>query len=216
MTIRSVLFDFDGTLVDTAPDLTHAVNHIRHQLQLPELSLEVTRPIAGNGAKALIAAGEDIAEQHDRDDLAKSLFSHYHENIYIDTQFFPGVIEVIKHLDQMNIPWGIVTNRHEFLTFPLIEHLPFPSQPACVVCGDTLSKSKPHPEPILHALQQIQQDAVDCLYIGDHQRDIEAGKAANTQTVAALYGYVEESEQPHQWGSDYIINHPLEILDIIK
>lgn len=212
--IESVLFDFDGTLVDTSPDLHHAVNHIRETLNLPSLSKETTRPISGNGAKALLAAGNDIAGNHDQ--LANELFKHYQNNILIDTVIFDGVNHVIEFLDAKQIPWGIVTNRHEYLTYPLIKQLHFYSQPQCVVCGDTLEKAKPHPEPILHALNQLKMPAETCLYIGDHERDIQAGKAANTLTAAALYGYIDDNELTCHWGADFIINHPGEILAILE
>ncbi len=203
--IDTFLFDLDGTLVDTAPDLTHAVNAIRRRLGLQPISLDLTRPIAGNGAKALIQAGNDIHQ--DIDSLAQELFEYYKHNIHVEAHLFEGMEEVLKNISKAGSTWGIVTNRPGFLTHALLPHLNLPITPAVVVCGDTLSRSKPHPDPVIHAYTLLKKLPAQCVMIGDSSRDIQAGKAAGVKTVAALYGYIEAQDDPTTWAANYTINH---------
>lgn len=211
--MKTILFDLDGTLADTAPDLNHALNHIRNALNLEPLALEVTRPIAGNGAKALIAVGNDIQEDHDT--LAIAMREHYKNNIHTEAKLYDGIEALINKINQAGLTWGIVTNRPETLTFSLLPHLNLPSPPACVVCGDTTTKAKPHPEPLIHAYTLLKTAPKHCLYIGDNIRDIQAGKAAGIETVAATYGYIEADDDPKTWKADHYIQSPTDLLKII-
>lgn len=207
--IDTFLFDLDGTLVDTAPDLNHAVNAIRQTLGLKPLPLALTRPIAGNGAKALLKAGNDIDQNLDQ--LAERLFEHYQHNIHIDAKLFDGIEEVLNRIEQAGFTWGIVTNRPEFLTHALLPYLQLPTPPAVVVCGDTLTRNKPHPDPVIHAYRLLQKSPEQCVLIGDSIRDIQAGKAAGVKTIAALYGYIAPNDNPLDWQADHAIKQASEL-----
>ena len=209
--IDTLLFDFDGTLVDTAADLNHAVNIIRQRLGLAPLPLEITTPIAGNGARALLLAGNDI---HDNiDSHVAALFDYYKDNLHRETKLYAGMEQVLKHIEKTGMHWGIVTNRLEYLTRPLLVKLNL--QPAIVVCGDNVTHTKPHPESVIKAYTVLNKTPEQCLFIGDNIRDIKAGKAAGVKTVAALYGYIDRMDAPANWGADYQIKHPEELVDII-
>ncbi len=210
--IDTFLFDLDGTLIDTSPGLNHAVNFIRGQLGLKPLPLEVTRPIAGNGAKALLLAGNDIHENIDP--LVQELFQYYKNNLHKEIILFAGIEQVLKHLDQTGIQWGIVTNRFEYLTHSLLPYLNLPSQPAVVVCGDTLARCKPYPDPVIHAYTLLKKSPENCIFIGDSLRDIQAGKAAGVKTVAATYGYIEAHDDPIAWQADYYIDSPENLISL--
>lgn len=214
MPIEAVLFDCDGTLLDTAADLTHATNYIRKTQGLAPIDLSTTRPIAGNGAKALLASGGDINESQ-LNTLSQDLFRHYSNHIYIETCLFDGMAKVLTEIVANGLTWGIVTNRPEYLTHALLDHIALPNLPACIVCGDTLPLAKPHPDPIYHACKLIQVAPENCLYVGDNIRDIQAGNAAGSITVGALYGYLAEGEDVKQWQADYYIKQPSALLEIL-
>ncbi|MDF1587666.1 MAG: HAD-IA family hydrolase [Gammaproteobacteria bacterium] len=212
----AILFDLDGTLVDTAPDLAFALNSLLEEQGMPTLPYETIRPVASNGAGGLLELGFGIS---DNDDLLPALrdrlLAIYQDNILRESKLFEGMPEVLTALEQANITWGIITNKPAFLTDPLIKALQLTHRAACVVSGDTTPFSKPHPAPMLHACELINIAPEHCLYIGDAARDIEAGKNANMRTVAARYGYVSESDNPVNWQADAHINHPSEILQWI-
>lgn len=212
--IDTFLFDLDGTLADTAPGLNHAVNHIRAELGLKPLPLELTRPIAGNGAKALLMAGNDIHDNLDK--LTEELFHYYKNNFHKEITLFPGMAEVLKHINQLGAQWGIVTNRLEFLTHSLLEHLHLPNHPAVTVCGDTVARCKPYPDPVIHAYTLLRKSPENCIFIGDNIRDIQAGKAAGVKTVAATYGYIEAHDDPVAWQADYYIHDASHLITLLK
>lgn len=212
---KIVLFDLDGTFADTAPDLAHALNQtlVRHGKQ--PMSLEEIRPGVSHGSVALIKIGFGIEPDDSKfETLRQELLQFYIENICLHTTLFPGMEELILQLEENSIAWGIVTNKPEWLTNPLMEQLNLTKRAACIVSGDTTANSKPHPEPILHACRLAGgHDPSDCIYIGDAQRDIEAGNSAGTTTLVAMFGYVDEDDQPEKWEADGHIYHPSEVLD---
>jgi phosphoglycolate phosphatase len=211
--IKTVLFDLDGTLADTAPDLAHALNAVRLAHNLTALPFEVIRPVVSHGGRALIELGfANAGLELDLETLRDELLHIYYANLADNTALFPGMIELLDTLEQRGRNWGVVTNKPGWLTDPLIEALGLGQRAACVVSGDTLPQRKPDPEPLLHACQQCHSQAGECLYVGDAERDIVAGRRAGMQTLVALFGYIGEHEKPHTWGADGLVESPAAIL----
>lgn len=213
--IKTVLFDLDGTLADTAPDLAASLNHVLKNHDYDPLPYEIIRPIVSHGGMALVTLG--FGEDHpDFDSLYKELLEYYKNNIANETTLFPGMNELLQELENENINWGVVTNKPGWLTDPLLDALNLTSRAATIVSGDTLEQRKPHPAPLLHACNQAGSKAEECLYIGDAERDIEAGNRAGMTTIVALFGYIAESDTPHTWGAHASINSPQAIIPIIQ
>ncbi len=214
--IRTVLFDLDGTLADTAPDLAAALNHVLHEAGKPTLPFEAIRPVASHGGMALIKLGFQLAPEHPQfEPLREQLLQHYAANIVQHTSLFPGMTELLDRLEARGMRWGVVTNKPGWLTEPLLEGLGIRSRAACVVSGDTLPQRKPDPTPLLYACEQSNTDTLQCLYVGDAERDIIAGKRAGMRTLVALFGYLSGEDRPDEWAADGMIQTPLEILDWI-
>jgi phosphoglycolate phosphatase len=211
--IGLVLFDLDGTLADTAPDLAYALNKTLERFDRPPLTFEQIRPHVSHGGVAMIRAGFGIDQSHpDFDGYRKYFLDIYLENIARETRLFPGMEQVIATFEANQIPWGIVTNKPAWLTDPLMQQMALTRRAACIISGDSTPYAKPHPHPILYACELVGRSPEQCLYIGDAQRDIEAGRNAGTATLTALFGYLGESDQPDQWGADGSLQQPLEIL----
>jgi phosphoglycolate phosphatase len=209
----AVLFDLDGTLVDTAPDLAFALNSVLQEQGKALLPYDLIRPVASNGAAGLLDLGFAISGDDDIfPPLRARLLEIYQDNITRESKLFDGMEQVLTSLENANISWGIITNKPAFLTDPLVEALQLSKRAACVVSGDTTAHSKPHPAPMLHACKVINHSAEQCIYIGDAARDIEAGRNTNMQTVAALYGYIDKHDDPANWNADFSIQHPHDIL----
>jgi phosphoglycolate phosphatase len=210
---HSVLFDLDGTLADTAPDLANALNNVLTENGRLPLPLQTIRYEVSNGATALIKLGFNIESNHpDFETLRLRLLELYAQAIAVETRLFDGMHEVLNALEALNIRWGVVTNKPSRFTTPLLDALALSQRAACVICGDTLEKKKPHPEPILHACNIVGCKPHQTIYIGDAQRDIEAGKRAGTKTLVALFGYISEHQQPRQWGADGLVESPQDII----
>jgi len=214
--IQGVLFDLDGTLADTAPDLGYTLNTLLAENNLPPLAYEKIRPVVSHGATALLRLGFNL----DIDDPQFASFRHrfldiYSKNLANETRIFPGMGELLDAIEQRGMKWGVVTNKPAWLTEPLMTRLNLRQRAACIVSGDSTVNRKPHPEPMLHACQQLDILAQQCLYVGDAQRDIEAGRCAGMKTLIALFGYIGADDQPRQWQADGMINQPPEILQWI-
>ena len=211
--IHAVLFDLDGTLADTAPDLAHALNRTLEHFGRPALPFEAIRPVVSHGGIALIRRGFGM-EPEDRgfEERRQHLLDVYLNNICTHTRLFPGMEAVLTRLCARNIPWGIVTNKPSWLTDPLMAALPMPCGTGVVVSGDTLPQRKPHPAPLLHAAERLDTDPAHCLYVGDAERDIEAGRAAGMTTACALFGYLGEEDRPEDWGADLWLRQPGDLL----
>ena len=211
-----VLFDLDGTLVDTAPDLGFALNTLLQEEGRAPLDHALIRPVASNGSAGLINLGFGInKEQPEYPALQQRFLRLYADNISRESALFIGMQQVLETLTAHQIRWGVVTNKPAFLTDPLMQQLGLTEQAACIVSGDTTAYSKPHPAPIHHACELLSISPADCIYIGDAQRDIEAAKNAHMRSVIARYGYIQHDEDIDSWQADCIINHPLEILQWI-
>lgn len=211
-----IFFDLDGTLADTAPDLVAAANQLLIARNLPPKPYEILRPCASAGARGLIGGAFGIDTAHpDFIPLRDEFFSNYEKALLVNSEIFEGVEHLLDQLDEASLPWGIVTNKSERFTNPLTELMGLRQRAVSTVSGDTTPHSKPHPEPILHAARIANIDPAKSVYVGDDIRDIVAGKAAGMKTVAAAYGYCGCDEPPEEWGADYLIHHPRELLDII-
>jgi N-acetyl-D-muramate 6-phosphate phosphatase len=212
---QAILFDLDGTLADTAPDLAAAVNLMRSQRDLPLAPYLNLRPFASAGARGLLSAGFEITPEHPQYDAMRIEFlNNYASAIAEKSHLFTHVNALLEGIDKLGLPWGIVTNKAERFTIPLIPLLGLQGA-ACIISGDTTAHAKPHPEPLLEAARRIQIEPQRCWYIGDDLRDIQAGQAAGMQTIAAAWGYCGAIEPTH-WKANAILGSPLELLDIIR
>lgn len=211
--IRTVLFDLDGTLADTAPDLAHVLNLLLAEEAKAALPYETIRPVVSHGATALIRLGFGNVMDTEFERLRSRFLALYTDNLVRHTQLFPGMAELLTELQRRGLNWGVVTNKPAFLTDPLVTRLPLPSPPASVVSGDTTTNRKPHPEPMLLACTQAGSQPAQCLYVGDAERDIEAGRRAGMKTLVALFGYISKEDRPERWGADGLIRSPREVLD---
>jgi phosphoglycolate phosphatase len=209
----AILFDLDGTLLDTARDLGNALNHILRELKRPTVDYDVYRNIASDGAKGMLELGfgEDL-QNFDFARLRQQFLDYYENNICVDTDYFVGIEGLLLTLNQKNIPWGIVTNKPEFLTLQLVTSFPLLQNCAVIVSGDTLSERKPHPLPLLHAEEKFALTSPNTWYIGDAERDIQAANAANMVSVIAQYGYITDFQQTDEWNADLSIHEPSDLL----
>ena len=202
----AVLFDLDGTLVDTAPDLAAAANRLRESRGLSALPLADLRPAASQGARGLLRVAFGLQPEDREFPVLREIFlEDYLSRICEQSTLFPGMVQVLHWLEENKIPWGIVTNKPGFLTTPLLAALALPVAPGVVVSGDTTPRAKPDPLPVRYALQQLDAENTQSLMIGDDHRDILAGRAAGTQCWAAGWGYVEAEHPPENWEADQII-----------
>lgn len=211
--IQTVLFDLDGTLLDTAPDLAAALNTVLREQQRPPLPLEQLRPWVSLGGKAMIKNGLNIQEDDERfPELYQRFLTFYAAHLAEHTCLFPGMAEVLTTLEARQLNWGIVTNKVKGLTQPLLQQLALTQRSVCTVSGDTLAHKKPHPAPLLYACQRAGCLPQHCVYIGDAQRDIEAGQRAGMHTLVALYGYIGADDQPAEWGASAMLHQPQDML----
>ncbi len=214
--IRAVLFDLDGTLADTAPDLVGALNLQRVSRGLDPLPLKALRPLVSQGARGLIGAGFGLQPGDSGfSELRDEFLDLYAANLSRNSQLFSGVEALLAELERRGMPWGIVTNKPGRFTEPLVEALELHQRASCVISGDTCARAKPHPDPLLEASRQIGIPAPDCLYLGDDQRDVEASLAAGMLPVVAGYGYLGVGRPPEQWGAVGIISHPGALLSML-
>ena len=213
---EGVFFDLDGTLADTAPDLVAATNKLLTARNLAPKPYEFLRPYASAGARGLLEGAFGISPDHpDFIALRDEFFGNYEKALLVESKLFDQMDELLNYMDHAKLPWGIVTNKSERFTKPLVELMGLHTRSISTVSGDTTPHSKPHPEPILHAARVANINPTKSLYVGDDIRDVIAGKAAGMKTVAAAYGYCGCKEPPAAWGADYLINTPIELLNII-
>lgn len=209
----ALLLDLDGTLLDTAPDMGGALNRLRAEHGLEPLPAAVIRPVVSHGAMRLVRLGFPSAEGDAFESLRRRFLELYAANLALGTRLFPGFEAVLDALESRDQPWGIVTNKPGWLTAPLLASLGLDRRAACAVSGDTVAERKPHPLPLLHAARLIGVDPAACVYVGDAERDIQAGRAAGMTTVVAAYGYLERNEDPLQWEPHGVVQQPVELLE---
>lgn len=209
---RVVLFDLDGTLADTAPDLAAAINLLRVEHGMEVLAVEELRSLASKGAPGLLGKAFGVSPgQPQYEALRAAFLQNYEKALCVHTTLFPGVRELLKRLDENGYRWGVVTNKAQRYAIPLLKALQLDAE--VMVGGDTTAHAKPHPLPLLHAAQLMQVDPTQCIYVGDDLRDVQAGRAANMKTVIAAYGYCDTDDSIGEWGGDVIIRDPLALLD---
>jgi 2-phosphoglycolate phosphatase len=209
----AVLFDLDGTLLDTAPDMVGALNALRLERQQPALPYDRVRPLVSHGAARLVRLGFPDADPDTFAELQRRYLVLYRNNVAVDTRPFAGMDRVLAALAGRGLPLGIVTNKPAWLTDPLLEQLGLARLFACVVSGDTVSARKPDPLPMVHAAALAGVDARRCLYVGDAERDVQAAHAADMLAVVATYGYLEPGENWQAWNADGFIDRPAALLD---
>ena len=215
--ISSIFFDLDGTLADTAPDLATALNQILQERGKSVLPLETIRPSVSLGGNAMIKLAFAIEEDDPEfTDLRQRFLEIYHERLHQDTHVFPGIGKALDYIEANNMIWGVVTNKPEWLTHPVMEQLSLTQRAACIVSGDTTEFRKPHPGPMLYACELAKCAPETSLYVGDALRDIEAGRAAGMKTLIADYGYISKDENPDAWNADGSISEPEEIIAWLK
>ncbi len=214
--LGAALFDLDGTLADTAPDLGAALNRLRAERGLEELPVAAVRPYASMGARGLLRAGFGLApEDPGYDALRDAFLEHYAERVCERTRLFPGMPELLAALEARGVAWGIVTNKAARFTEPLVAALGLAGRVGCVVSGDTTANSKPHPEPLLHSAKCLGLAPERCCYVGDDLRDVQAARSAGMTPIAAQWGYhPPDHGGPRSWGAD-VIAHPMELLEYL-
>jgi phosphoglycolate phosphatase len=211
--IQAVLFDLDGTLIDSAPDLGAAVDKMRTDRGLPSLPLVHYRPMAGAGARGMLNLAFEMTPDHpDYERYKEEFFLNYENCLTQRTCAFDGVDEMITALNQRSMPWGVVTNKSQRFATPLTQAMPLFATAGAVVCGDTTPHAKPHPEPLFEAARRMAVDPLHCVYVGDDERDIVAGHAAGMRTVAASYGYLGSQGDVTSWNAHLEIDFPMHLL----
>ncbi|MBI5793387.1 MAG: HAD-IA family hydrolase [Rhodocyclales bacterium] len=213
--LEAVLFDLDGTLADTAPDLGGALNQLLHEQGHPPLPMEMLRPHVSSGARGMIGAGLGIAPADSRyPDLQQRFLAIYQDALCVGTRLFDGMAEHLDELDSRAIPWGIVTNKSQRFAIPLVEGLGLRQRCICVVCGDSARRAKPNADPMHLASALMGVSASRCIYVGDDERDVTSGRAVGMTTVVAAWGYLGDGKPPASWGADAIAEAPREILGL--
>jgi phosphoglycolate phosphatase len=213
---KAVLFDLDGTLIDSAPDLGAAADKMRTDRGMASLDYGLYRPVAGSGARGMLQVAFGITETHaDYEAFKNEFLENYQQAMTVKTTVFDGVDEMLAALHQQGLLWGIVTNKHQRFTIPLSRQMDVFKTAKAVVSGDTTPHAKPHPAPLFEGARLLGLQPHECWYVGDDERDIVAGKAAGMVTVAANYGYLGEEADVLAWGADFVIHHPMELAKIL-
>ena len=213
----AVLFDLDGTLVDSAPDLAGAGNEMRIARGLAPLPLAHFRPMVGTGARGMLGQALDIGPDHaDFLALRDEFLARYEQRMTRETRVFDGMLAVVSHLQAASIPWGIVTNKATRFARPLVDQLAALAGAGALVCGDTTARAKPHPDPLLEAARRLGLPPSHCIYVGDDLRDVQAGAAASMITVAARWGYLGNGDLIDDWGAHHIVDTPAALLKLLQ
>ncbi|MBI5276260.1 MAG: HAD-IA family hydrolase [Burkholderiales bacterium] len=215
--VEAILFDLDGTLIDSAPDLGAAADKLRTDRGLPPLPLELYRPMAGAGARGMLGVAFGMTPDHpDFAAYREEFFRNYEQCMTERTREFDGIADLIGTLVSRRLPWGVVTNKSMRFAGPLTEQMPLFRTAGAVIGGDTTPHTKPHPEPLFEAARRLRVPPIRCIYVGDDERDVVAGKAAGMGTVAAGYGYLGSKGEVASWGADACLSRPLDLLSLLK
>jgi N-acetyl-D-muramate 6-phosphate phosphatase len=210
--IEAVLFDLDGTLADTAPDMARTVNRMRERRGLQPVSAESVRPHVSKGARGMLMAAFQMGSDHpDFPAMREEFLALYADNLCVDTRLFPGMLQLLDRLEAGDIAWGVVTNKFERFARPLIDDLGLGGRAAVVIGGDTCPRPKPFPDPLLFAAASMGVAPMRTLYVGDDERDVQAARAAGMPVVVAGYGYLGDGPPPSLWNSDGVLNSPAEL-----
>lgn len=215
--LKAVLFDLDGTLLDTAPDFAVVVNQLRQNHGKPALDYNSIRASVSHGARALVTLAFQLQEEDQGfEDLRQELLQLYSNHLAVETTLFPGMNELLDWLEQEKLPWGIVTNKPRVYASPILQQLDLSERCRTLICPDDVRFSKPDPESLLLACDRIQCSASDTIYLGDHRRDIEAGQNAGMKTIAANYGYIDHEDPAESWNADFYIDQASDIVPLLQ
>jgi len=214
--LGAVLFDLDGTLVDSAPDLAGACNEMRAERGLAPLPYERLRRMVGSGARGMVGVAFGLVpDSPGYVELRDEFLARYEARMTRETKVFDDMVPVLAWLEREGLPWGIVTNKATRFAVPLVAALGLAERAAALVCGDTVAHSKPHPAPLLEAARRLGLAAEKCAYVGDDRRDVDAGRAAGMRTIVAAWGYLGEDDAPNAWGADCLVGRPDELPGLI-
>jgi 2-phosphoglycolate phosphatase len=213
---RAVLFDLDGTLLDTAPDMAGALNQLRSEENLDPLPFEEVRRLVSHGATALVRLAFPEADEKLFTVLRARFLEIYRGRLSLETQVFEGIVEALGRLESDGIAWGIVTNKAGWLTEPLLEQFALRRRARVIVCGDTLAERKPHPAPLLYAAEKLGVAPAQCIYIGDAEGDVLAARGAGMRVFVALFGYIPTNENPHEWPASGWLESPQAMAKLLE
>ncbi|HVY24228.1 MAG TPA: phosphoglycolate phosphatase [Steroidobacteraceae bacterium] len=210
---RALLLDLDGTLLDTAPDMADALNKLLVEMNREPLPFADIRKTVSHGNLRMLQLAFGAENVVEGGDLQKRFLNIYRQALAVKTKLFDGFDQVLKRVNELGMQWGVVTNKPGWLTDPLMAELGLDTQAACIVSGDTVAQRKPHPLPMFHAAQLMSIEPQACLYVGDAERDIQAGNAAGMTTLVALWGYLGENDKPHEWRGHGIVDTPNDLIE---
>ena len=214
LALKTILFDLDGTLVDTAPDLSETLNRLLIRHQQPARSPESIRPYVSHGTIGMLGFAFGLTPSDPGfTELRQEFLEIYQDHLCYQSKLFEGMDETLDFIEKRQLSWGVVTNKPDFLTRPLMQQLSLDKRCACIVSGDTLLQNKPDPAPMFYAAELAGCEASECIYVGDAERDIEAGRRAGMHTLIARYGYIENDDDPDLWQADGNIEHPTELIN---
>lgn len=216
MRLQAILFDMDGTLLDTAPDFVAVIQAMRTERNLPPAPEDAVKAVISGGAKAMVLAAFDVTEGSEAfEELRQEFLTRYLENCAVHTRPFSGIASLLDDIEQANLRWGVVTNKPLRFAEPIMQQLELAERSAVLICPDHVRNSKPDPEPVLLACAKLGLQPAEVLFIGDDKRDIESGQAAGCRTVAVRYGYIHPEDNPSHWGADVLVDHPSELRRIL-
>jgi len=213
---RAVLFDLDGTLLDTAPDMVGALNQLLNENGRAALPFKDIRCSVSHGARALVRLGFPEAREPEFEQFRRRFLDIYRTRLAVETQVYDGVLDAVARLETAGVLWGIVTNKPGALTLPLLEHFGLHARANVIVSGDSLAQRKPHPAQLLHAAAKLGVHPGECIYIGDAERDVLAGRAAGMKVYVALFGYIPSSERADNWPADGWLHSPAAMVDLLR
>lgn len=217
MHLRAVLFDMDGTLLDTAPDFIAVAQAMRQARGLPRTSDQQVRNVVSGGARAMVLSAFDVDPLSDEfETLRLEFLDRYQEHCAVESRLYDGMEQLLREIEEADLLWGVVTNKPLRFAEPIMQQLGLSSRSAVLVCPDHVSRSKPDPEPMLLACSQLGLPPASTLFVGDDLRDIESGRAAGSRTAAVRYGYIHPDDDPEQWGADLVVGHPLELRAVLN
>jgi phosphoglycolate phosphatase len=217
MRLRAVLFDMDGTLLDTAPDFIAVAQAMRMARGLDRVPDQQVRDVVSGGARAMVLSAFDVDPLSDEFEILRLEFlERYQRHCAVESKLYEGMAELLSEIEQADLIWGVVTNKPVRFAEPIMQQLGLASRSAVLVCPDHVSQSKPDPEPMLLACSQLDLDPATVLFVGDDLRDIESGRAAGSRTAAVRYGYIHPDDDPDTWGADVVVNHPLELRQFLE
>ncbi|WP_213876188.1 N-acetylmuramic acid 6-phosphate phosphatase MupP [Pseudomonas sp. dw_358] len=216
MRLRAVLFDMDGTLLDTAPDFIAICQAMLAERGLPAVDEQLIRDVVSGGARAMVSATFALSpEAAEFEDLRLEFLERYQVGCAVHSRLYDGMAELLADIEKAHLVWGVVTNKPVRFAEPIMQQLGLAERSAVLICPDHVTHSKPHPEPLILACKMLDLDPASVLFVGDDLRDIESGRDAGTRTAAVRYGYIHPHDNPSHWGADVVVDHPLDLRRVL-